>query len=150
MSDQSSAPMRPILLIEDNEMDIDLTQQAFAEYAVANPIAICRDGEEAIAYIDQHASADDGRLPIVILLDLRLPRVDGLEVLRYARRQPVWQQLPIVVMTTSRENRDIETAYQSGANSYIIKPVDFEAFSEVVKSIKIYWLLTNQPPFPDS
>lgn len=148
MNVQSSA--RPILLIEDNEMDIDLTQQAFAEYAVANPIAICRDGEEAIAYIDQHASADDGRLPIVILLDLRLPRVDGLEVLRYARRQPVWRQLPIVVMTTSRENRDIETAYQSGANSYIIKPVDFEAFSEVVKSIKIYWLLTNQPPFPDS
>lgn len=148
MNVQSSA--RPILLIEDNEMDIDLTQQAFAEYAVANPIAICRDGEEAIAYIDQHASADDGQLPIVILLDLRLPRVDGLEVLRYARRQPVWRQLPIVVMTTSRENRDIETAYQSGANSYIIKPVDFEAFSEVVKSIKIYWLLTNQPPFPDS
>ena len=146
MSLQSSA--RPILLVEDNEMDIDLTLQAFAEYAIANPIKVCRDGEEALAYIDQHASADEARLPILVLLDLRLPKADGLEVLHYARQQAVWRQLPIVIMTTSRENRDIDTAYQLGANSYIIKPVDFEAFSEVVKSIKMYWLLTNQPPFP--
>lgn len=146
MNLQTSA--RPILLVEDNEMDIDLTLQAFTEYAIANPIEVCRDGEEALTYIEQHASADESRLPILVLLDLRLPKVDGLEVLRYARQQAVWRQLPIVVMTTSRENQDINTAYQLGANSYIIKPVDFEAFSEVVKSIKMYWLLTNQPPFP--
>jgi len=139
---------RPILLIEDNDMDIDLTLQAFEEYAVANPIAVCRDGEEALAYIDQHCTVGEARLPIVILLDLHLPKVDGLEVLRYARQHAVWRQLPIVVLTTSRENRDIETAYQLGANSYIVKPVDFEAFSEVVKTIKVYWLLMNQPPFP--
>lgn len=148
MSLQTSA--RPILLIEDNEMDIDLTLQAFTESAIANPMEVCRDGEEALNYIDQHASPDETRLPILVLLDLRLPKVDGLEVLRHARQQPVWQQLPIVVLTTSREDQDIDTAYRLGANSYILKPVDFETFSGVVKSIKMYWLLTNQPPFPRS
>ena len=138
---------RPILLVEDNPMDLDLALQAFEEYAVANPIAVCRDGEEAVAYIDQHAQPDDAQLPLVALLDLRLPKVDGLEVLRYARQNKVWQKIPIVVMTTSRENSDIDKAYELGANSYIVKPVDFDAFSEVVKTIKMYWLLTNQPPF---
>ncbi len=139
---------RPILLVEDNPMDLDLTLQAFEEYAVVNPIAVCRDGEEAWAYLDQHDRPDDPQLPIVMLLDLRLPKVDGLDVLRHARQSKVWQKIPIVVMTTSRENSDIDTAYQLGANSYIVKPVDFDAFSEVVKTIKMYWLLTNQPPFP--
>ncbi|HEY4723743.1 MAG TPA: response regulator [Anaerolineae bacterium] len=146
----SNSFVRPILLIEDNEMDIDLTLQAFAEHAVANPIVVCRDGEEAIDYIEQHRRPEDLQLPIVVLLDLRLPKVDGLDVLRHARQHPVWKQIPIVVMTTSRENHDIETAYQLGANSYIVKPVDFDSFSEVIKTIKVYWLLTNQPPFPKS
>jgi hypothetical protein len=145
----SKSLMRPILLIEDNEMDIDLTLQAFEEHAVANPIVVCHDGEEALTYIDQHAHPGDTQLPIVTLLDLRLPKVDGLDVLRKARQDPVWQQLPIVVMTTSRENHDIQTAYQLGANSYIVKPVDFDAFTEVVRTIKVYWLLTNQSPFPE-
>ena len=141
--------MRPILLIEDNPMDVDLTREAFKEHSVANPILVCRDGEEALQYMEAHDSATDSDVPILVLLDLRLPKVDGIEVLRQARRHPVWKQVPVVVLTTSRENSDIETAYQLGVNSYLVKPVDFLAFAELVKTIKVYWLLTNETPFPD-
>jgi CheY-like chemotaxis protein len=139
--------IRPILLVEDNPMDLDLTLQALEGNGVANPIVACRDGEEALQYMQQHRSPGDLQVPIVVLLDLRLPKVDGIEVLRQARSDPVWRQVPIVVMTTSRESRDIEAAYGLGVNSYIVKPVDFLTFTEVVKSIKVYWLLTNEPPF---
>lgn len=141
--------IRPILLVEDNPMDLDLTLQALEGNGVVNPIVACRDGEEALEYMNQHRSPGDLQVPIVVLLDLRLPKVDGIEVLRQARSDPVWRQVPIVVMTTSRENRDIEAAYGLGVNSYIVKPVDFLTFTEVVKSIKVYWLLTNEPPFRD-
>jgi CheY-like chemotaxis protein len=141
--------IRPILLVEDNPMDLDLTFQALEGNGVANPIVACRDGEEALQYMEKHRSPDDLQIPIVVLLDLRLPKVDGIEVLRQARRDPVWRQVPIVVMTTSRQNTDIEAAYGLGVNSYIVKPVDFLTFTEVVKSIKVYWLLTNEPPFQD-
>ena len=130
-------------------MDLDLTFQALEGNGVANPIVVCRDGEEALEYMQTHRSPDDLQVPIVVLLDLRLPKVDGIEVLRQARSDPVWRQVPIVVMTTSRESRDIEAAYGLGVNSYIVKPVDFLTFTEVVKSIKVYWLLTNEPPFHD-
>jgi CheY-like chemotaxis protein len=142
--------IRPILLVEDNPMDLDLMFQALEEHAVANPIVACRDGEEALQYIEAHRVAADSRVPILVLLDLRLPKVDGIEVLRQARSDPVWRQVPFVVMTTSRENMDIEAAYQLGVNSYIVKPVDFPTFMEVVKTIKMYWLLTNEPPFRDT
>ena len=145
-----SALARPILLVEDNPMDLDLTLQAFAENGVANPVTTCRDGEEALDYIQAHSSPTDSKLPILVLLDLRLPKIDGIEVLRRARSNSVWKQVPIVILTTSRENRDIETAYGLGVNSYIVKPVDFLAFADVVRSIKMYWLLTNEPPFPNT
>jgi CheY-like chemotaxis protein len=141
--------IRPILLVEDNPMDLDLTFQALEGNGVANPIVACRDGEEALDYMEKHRSPDDLQVPILVLLDLRLPKIDGIEVLRQARSDPVWRQVPIVVMTTSRENSDIETAYGLGVNSYIVKPVDFLTFTEVVRSIKVYWLLTNEPPFRD-
>jgi len=141
--------IRPILLVEDNPMDLDLTLQALEGNGVANPIVACRDGEEALEYMQKHRLPGDLHVPIVVLLDLRLPKVDGIEVLRQARSDPVWRQVPIVVMTTSRESRDIEAAYGLGVNSYIVKPVDFLTFTEVVKSIKVYWLLTNEPPFRD-
>jgi CheY-like chemotaxis protein len=143
-----SAWARPILLVEDNPMDVDLTLQAFEENGVINPVTTCRDGEEALEYIRAHSSPSDTKVPILMLLDLRLPKVDGIEVLKRARADAVWKQVPIVVLTTSRENSDIETAYGLGVNSYIVKPVDFLAFAEVVKTIKVYWLLTNEPPFP--
>ena len=139
--------LRPILVIEDNDMDLDFCLQAFAEHAVVNPIIICRDGEEALQFIDAHPSTADRQLPLLILLDLRLPKVDGIAVLRYARQHPVWKLLPFVILTTSRENADIATAYELGVNSYIVKPVDFISFSEVMKTIKLYWILTNEPPY---
>jgi len=142
--------LRPILIIEDNDMDLDFCLQAFEENAVANPVIACRDGDEALQFIDAHPSCEDRLFPMLVLLDLRLPKVDGIDVLRHARQQPMWEMVPFVVLTTSRENADIETAYQLGVNSYIVKPVDFGSFTEVVKSIKMYWVLTNEPPFSPS
>ena len=144
-----AAPLRPLLIVEDNDMDLDLCLQAFAEHAIANAILTCRDGEEAMQFIDAHTTSDDPQLPLLVLLDLRLPKVDGIDVLRHARQHPVWKQVPIIVVTTSRENADITRAYELGANSYIVKPVDFASFAEVMKNIKVFWLLTNEPPFPD-
>ena len=141
------SPLRPILVVEDNDMDLDFCMQAFEEHAIANPVIACRDGEEAIQFIDAHPTPDDPRLPLLVLLDLRLPKVDGIEVLRHARQHPVWKQVPFIILTTSRENSDIGTAYQVGVNSYIVKPVDFVSFAKVVKHIKLYWILTNEPPF---
>jgi CheY-like chemotaxis protein len=140
--------VRPILLVEDNPMDVDLTLQAFNEQGIANPIVLCRDGEEALDYMKAHDSATDTQLPILVLLDLRLPKVDGIDVLKQARSsETAWRQVPFVVLTTSRENQDIDAAYRLGVNSYIVKPVDFLTFAEVAKTIKVYWLLTNEPPF---
>lgn len=141
------SPLRPILVVEDNDMDLDFCLQAFAENAVANPVIACRDGEEALQFIDAHPTPNDRQLPLLVLLDLRLPKVDGIEVLRYARRHPVWKQVPFIILTTSRENADIAAAYDLGVNSYIVKPMDFASFAEMVKHIKMYWILTNEPPF---
>ena len=140
---------RPILVVEDNPMDLDFMLQAFEESNVANPVHVCRDGEEALQFMEAHATPDDPDLPLLVLLDLRLPKVDGIEVLRHAREHPIWKQVPFVVVTTSKENTDIERAYEIGVNSYIVKPVSFAAFAEVVKQIKVFWLLTNEPPFAD-
>lgn len=142
------SPLRPILVVEDNDMDLDFCLQAFEEHAIANPVVACRDGEEAIAFIDKYADPGDARFPLLVLLDLRLPKVDGIDVLRHARAQPVWKQVPFIVLTTSSQNTDISAAYQHGVNSYIVKPVDFGSFAEVVKHIKVFWILTNEPPFP--
>ena len=141
-------PIRPILLVDDNPMDVDLTLEAFKEQGVPNPITVCRDGEEALQYLADHASASDAQLPVLVLLDLRLPKVDGIEVLRRARTDEVWRQVPVIVLTTSRERTDIAMAYRLGVNSYLVKPVDFLAFADVVDAIKTYWLLMNEPPFP--
>ena len=143
-----TAARRPILLVEDNPMDVDLTLEAFKEHCVPNPIVVCRDGEEALRYMTDHSTAADTMLPILVLLDLRLPKVDGIEVLRQARCDDVWKQVPVVVLTTSRETQDLDAAYRLGVNSYIVKPVDFLDFVEVVNRIKLYWLLTNEPPYP--
>jgi len=141
--------VRPILLVEDNPMDVDLTLEAFKEQGVVNPVTVCRDGEEALQYLADHGSAADPLLPALVLLDLHLPKVDGIEVLRHARQDAVWKRVPVVVLTTSRERADVAGAYQLGVNSYLVKPIDSVAFADVVEAIKVYWLVMNEPPFPE-
>lgn len=140
----SAALPRPILLVEDNPVDLDLTLRAFAHHNLASPIQVARDGQEALDCIPRWEAGET--LPLVILLDLKLPRVDGLEVLRQLREHPVSRDLPIVVLTSSSENRDVKEAYRLHANSYIVKPVNFEKFVDVATQIKLYWLLVNHPP----
>lgn len=135
---------RPILLVEDNPMDVDLTLRAFQRRRVTNPVHVARDGEEALAWLPRWEAGEP--TPLVILLDLKLPRVDGLEVLRQIKSHPTLRAIPVVVLTTSAEHADINTAYQLGANSYIVKPVEFEKFMEVSEKLDVYWTLINRPP----
>ena len=135
---------KPILLVEDNPMDVDLTLRAFKRRRVTNPVEVARDGEEALAWIPRWEAGEP--TPAVILLDLKLPRVDGLEVLRQLKSHPTLRVIPVVVLTTSAEHGDVSTAYQLGANSYIVKPVEFEKFMDVSEKIDLYWTVVNQPP----
>ena len=147
VSKPSASRARPILVVEDNPMDLDFMLQAFEEHGVLNPVRVCRDGEEALQFIGSHPTPDDPALPLLVLLDLRLPKVDGIDVLREARQHPVWKRIPFIVVTTSRENTDISRAYELGVNSYIVKPVDFEQFAKVVQGIAEYWFtLVVLPP----
>lgn len=136
--------VRPILLIEDNPMDVDLTRRAFARNNLVNPIEVARDGEEALAYLARWAAG--APLPIVILLDLNLPKIHGLTVLQRLKSHPTGCAIPVIVLTSSAEDRDTKLAYQSGANSYIVKPVNFTNFMEVAKQIELYWCVLNIPP----
>lgn len=142
---------RPILLIEDNPDDEALTLRAFARNGVVNPVVIVRDGVEAIEYLfgEPRTAVEPGSVPAVILLDLKLPRIDGLEVLRRIRAAERTALLPVVVLTTSGERRDVEQAYQLGANSYIRKPVDYDEFVGSVGLIASYWLGLNLPADSD-
>ncbi len=141
---QNKNSHRPILLVEDNPLDIDLTLRAFKKQRLLNPIQIARDGEEAVSWILRWEAGEP--LPIIILMDLKLPRIDGLEVVRRFKSHPKLKLVPIVVLTSSSENSDITTAYEYGANSYIIKPVDFDKFASVASEIEIYWLATTILP----
>jgi hypothetical protein len=140
----ADANSRPILLVEDNPVDLDLTLRAFKRRNLSNPIEVARDGQEALDWIPRWEAGEP--LPLVVLLDLKLPRVDGLEVLRRLREHPVSQGLPVVVLTSSSEDKDVQTAYQLHANSYIIKPVNFDKFMEVAMQIELYWCLVNHSP----
>ena len=139
---------RPILLVEDNPDDEALTLRAFAKNKIRNPVVVARDGVEAIDYLlgtGAHAGRDKSAMPALVLLDLKLPRMDGLEVLRRVRADEHTALLPVVVLTTSRETQDIQEAYRLGANSYIRKPVNFDAFIKAVEQIGAYWLSLNEP-----
>jgi two-component system, response regulator len=131
-----------ILLVEDNANDAELTLRALKQRNLANQVHVCRDGAEAIEFF----ADGNGAVPKVVLLDLKLPKVDGLEVLRRLKGNERTRSIPVVVLTSSREEPDIETAYELGANSYIVKPVDFEAFARAVSDVGLYWLLLNHPP----
>lgn len=134
----------PIFIVEDNPMDVDLTVRAFRRRKVTNPIEIARDGEEALAWIPRWESGEPP--PVVILLDLKLPKVSGLEVLARLKAHPALRTIPVVVLTTSTEERDVKAAYGLGANSYIVKPVDFDKFMDVAAQIDLYWAVLNKPP----
>ncbi len=138
-----------ILLVEDNPNDVKLTLHAFKKMNLANRIFVARDGAEALDFI--FCSGDGGSRsgvcrPRVILLDLKLPKIDGLEVLRRIKADPRTHSIPVVVLTASREERDIVESYDLGVNSYIVKPVDFEQFVDAARTLGMYWLLLNEPP----
>ncbi|CAE6494806.1 MAG TPA: response regulator [Nitrosomonas nitrosa] len=134
----------PILLVEDNPLDVDLTLRAFKRRNLVNPVHVARDGEEALAWIPLWEAGETQ--PAVILLDLNMPRIDGLSVLRSLKTRDGLRRIPIVILTTSKEDRDINTAYDLGANSYIVKPVDFDNFLQVAQQIELYWCITNELP----
>jgi two-component system response regulator len=136
---------RSILLVEDNEDDIDLTLRALRKNNIANGVVVARDGVEALAYFDEVA-AGRKETPELILLDLKLPKIDGLEVLKRMRANPALKLLPVVVLTSSDEERDVIESYSLGANSFIRKPVDFDQFMEAVQRLGLYWLVMNMPP----
>lgn len=137
-----SANDRPILLVEDNPMDVDLTLRAFKRRRVTNTIHVARDGEEALAWLPRWEGGEPW--PAVILLDLKLPKIDGLDVLRQLKQHPTLCVIPVVVLTTSAECADVQAAYHLGANSYIVKPVEFEKFMDVSEKIELYWTVVNQ------
>jgi CheY-like chemotaxis protein len=131
----------PILLIEDNPMDVDLTRRAFVRHNLTNPLEVLRDGQEALDFFSNWRTGD--LAPSVVLLDLKLPKVSGLEVLRTIREHSVLGTVPVVVLTSSSEDVDVHEAYLLGANSYIVKPVDFEKFIDVARQIELYWTVLN-------
>ncbi len=134
----------PILLVEDNPVDVDLTLRAFKRRKLANEVLVARDGEEALAWFPRWESGE--QLPAVILLDLKMPRVDGLTVLRELKSHPLLQCIPVVILTTSKEDKDVLAAYELGANSYIVKPVEFDKFMDVAQQIELYWCVFNEKP----
>lgn len=138
-----------ILLVEDNPDDEALTLRALKKNKIANEVVVARDGVEALDYLfgtGAHAGRDMSQLPQVVLLDLNLPRLDGLEVLRRIRSEPATQIVPVVVLTSSKEDRDLVESYKLGANSYVRKPVDFLEFVEAARQLGLYWLVLNEPP----
>jgi len=138
-----------ILLVEDNPSDEELTIRALKKHNLSNKIFVVRDGAEALEYIFETgpcSGTDTDCYPKVILLDLKLPKVDGLEVLRRIKSDPKTKQIPVVVLTSSREESDLVESYDLGANSFIVKPVDFKQFTESIQQIGMYWLLLNEAP----
>ncbi len=138
-----------ILLVEDNQDDVDLALHALQRTKVANHIFVVRDGEEALDFLFCRGAFADRSFdhpPKLVLLDLKLPKIDGMEVLRQIKDDARTRKTPVVIMTSSKEDRDLVSGYNLGANSYIQKPVDFDQFRETIKNVGLYWLVTNQPP----
>jgi CheY-like chemotaxis protein len=138
-----------ILLVEDNEDDMDLALHALRREKLANSIFVARDGEEALDFLfcrGEFSQRSFDHPPKLVLLDLKLPKVNGMEVLKQVKSDPRTRTIPIVIMTSSKEERDLVAGYNLGANSFIQKPVDFDKFRETVKSVGLYWVVINQPP----
>lgn len=137
-----------ILLAEDNERDVELAMDALEEYHLANQVSVVRDGAEALDYLyrrEMYAAREES-LPVVILLDLKMPKIDGLEVLRQVKSDSKLKTIPVVMMTSSREEQDLVRSYELGVNSYLVKPVRFQDFVSSVKQVSLYWALVNELP----
>jgi len=142
------APLKRILLAEDNERDVELTLAALGEHNLANEVVLVRDGAEALDYLHNRGkfAGHANGLPVVVLLDLKMPKVDGLEVLRQMRADAALKQVPVVMITSSREEQDLVRSYQMGVNAYVVKPVDFQKFVESIKQVGFFWAIINEPP----
>jgi CheY-like chemotaxis protein len=142
------ADLRPILLVEDNPRDLELTLAALAKCQLANDIIVARDGAEALDYLyirGIYGNRPPGD-PAVVLLDLKLPKVDGLEVLEILKQDPRQRQIPVVMLTSSREERDLVTSYKLGVNAFVVKPVDFSEFFKAIQDLGMFWAILNEPP----
>lgn len=140
--------LKPILLVEDNPHDLELTLVALERSQLANEVVVVRDGAEALDYLfrrNNHADRSEGN-PAVLLLDLKLPKVDGLEVLMKVRESASLRSIPVVMLTSSREEPDLDRAYQLGVNAYVVKPVDFKEFVGAISDLGIFWAVLNEPP----
>ncbi|ACB78718.1 MULTISPECIES: response regulator [Methylorubrum] len=142
------AALKPILLVEDNPNDIELTLAALESSQLANEIVICRDGAEALDFIFRRGVHEQRRQqdPAVVLLDLKLPKVDGLEVLAKVKGDPQTRGIPVVMLTSSREETDVVRSYNLGVNAFVVKPVAFDEFFAAIREIGVFWALLNEPP----
>ena len=142
------AALKRILLVEDNERDVELTLAALEEHNLANEVVVARDGAEALDYLYQRGKYSDRAdgLPAVVLLDLNMPKVDGMEVLQRMKIDPVLKQVPVVMVTSSRVEQDLVRSYELGVNAYVVKPVDFQKFIESIRQIGFFWAIINEAP----
>jgi CheY-like chemotaxis protein len=142
------ATLRPLLLVEDNPKDIELTLAALERCQLANEVIILRDGAEALDYLYTRGEFADREAgdPAVVLLDLKLPKIDGLEVLAQIKADPVRRQVPVVMLTSSREERDLVKSYELGVNAFVVKPVDFTEFFRAIQDLGMFWAILNEPP----
>jgi CheY-like chemotaxis protein len=141
-------PLKRIMLVEDNLKDVDLTLAALAEHHLANEVITARDGADALDYLCRrgaHAGRDD-TLPAVVLLDIKMPKLDGIEVLRRMKSDPELKRVPVVMLTSSKEEPDLAACYDLGVNAYVVKPVDFTQFVDAVKQVGAFWAVLNEPP----
>ena len=141
---------KPILIAEDNPKDIELTMAALADHNLVNHVTVVRDGVEAMEYLRREGAYKERPpgLPAVVLLDIQMPRMDGLEVLRAIRADPALKMLPVVILSSSREEQDVMRSYELGINAYVVKPVKFSEFIEAVKQVGAFWAILNEPPLP--
>ena len=141
-------PPKRILLVEDDPNDVELTLTALEEYNLANEVVVVRDGVEALDYLYHRGKFEQrsSESPIVILLDLKMPKLDGVQVLQQVKADQQLRLIPVVVLTSSRESRDLEECYQLGVNAYVVKPVRFTEFIEAIRQIGVFWMLINEPP----
>lgn len=141
--------LKRILLVEDSDRDVELTMAALESHGLANEIIVARDGAEALAFLNKWKTSRN-ELPVVVLLDLKMPKVDGLEVLRQMKSDSMLKTVPVVMLTSSREEQDLVRSYQLGVNAYVVKPVDFEQFAKSIREIGFFWAILNELPHSNS